>query len=355
MTDQLPAPLVPASVDLRDFAFMPLDVLRLRDSDISVEATGEEFRAAVLLWCAAWHQVPAGSLPDNDARLGQFAGYGRVTSAWLEVKAGALRGFVKCSDGRLYHPVIAEKALESWEKKQAHAERKEADRQRKAKRDEERSVNSSGETGNAAKNSGGTTTEFRWNDNGIPAENALKGQGQGQGIITAAADAGARPVELCSPPDAPPPPPPIRPAKPSTADPEALDVVRALDDAIGAAFGEDRRRPYPDAIDRVIARRWIDAGADLPLIADVLNAVCRRASQAQRAPPKSLKYFDQAVADALAARNAPPKKPSPQGGDHARRSTPFGAGETTRGHVDDDARRCGILEACGFAGDLGAG
>lgn len=50
----LPEPLVPQEVDLRGLTFMPLDVARLRDSDLAIEATGDEFRAAVLLWCASW-------------------------------------------------------------------------------------------------------------------------------------------------------------------------------------------------------------------------------------------------------------------------------------------------------------
>lgn len=114
MTDGRPDPLVPAEVDLRDYQFMPLDVVRLRDSRIVDEVTGDEFRAAVLLWCSAWHQVPAGSLPDDDAQLAKFAGYGRVIKEWLRRKAGALHGFVLCNDGRLYHPVIAEKAIDAW-------------------------------------------------------------------------------------------------------------------------------------------------------------------------------------------------------------------------------------------------
>ncbi|WP_210247625.1 DUF1376 domain-containing protein [Salinarimonas soli] len=116
-------PLVPAHVDLRDFAFMPLEVARLRDSAIVDQVSGEEFRAAILLWCASWHQLPAGSLPDDDRQLAKFAGYGRVVSEWLKVKDGALYGFVRCSDGRLYHPVIAEKAVEAWEKKHEYQER----------------------------------------------------------------------------------------------------------------------------------------------------------------------------------------------------------------------------------------
>ena len=110
----LPAPLTPADCDLRDFAFMPLDVVRLRDSDLAVTAEADEFRCAVLLWCASWHQVPAGSLPDDDKALAQYAGYGRVVKEWLKVRTGALRGWVKCADGRLYHAVVAEKANEAW-------------------------------------------------------------------------------------------------------------------------------------------------------------------------------------------------------------------------------------------------
>jgi hypothetical protein len=109
----LPAPLVPADVDLRDFTFMPLDVVRLRDSKISAMVSGDEFRAAVLLWCASWHQKPASSLADDDVELAQLAGYGRVVGEWQKVRSGALHGWIKCNDGRLYHPVVAEKAIEA--------------------------------------------------------------------------------------------------------------------------------------------------------------------------------------------------------------------------------------------------
>lgn len=110
----LPAAPLPATVDLRDFPYMPLDVVRLRDSELAVKTAGDEFRCAVLLWCAAWHQVPAGSLPDDDALLAVLAGFGRALKEWRKVKAGAMRGFERHSDGRLYHPVVVEKALDAW-------------------------------------------------------------------------------------------------------------------------------------------------------------------------------------------------------------------------------------------------
>lgn len=134
----MPSPLVPAHIDLRDFQFMPLDVVRLRDSSLAMNANGNEFRAAVMLWCAAWHQVPAGSLPSDECNLATFAGYGRRNKlkydkvGWGKVREGALRGFKTCSDGRLYHTVIAEKALEAWEGKLKLRFKRECERIRKA-------------------------------------------------------------------------------------------------------------------------------------------------------------------------------------------------------------------------------
>jgi len=131
MDADLPMPLVFEDVDLRDFAFMPLDVVRLRDSDLAAEETPEACWAAVLLWCASWHQVPAGSIPDSDQWQAKQAGYvarGKVDKAWDSVRSGALRNWVKCSDGRLYHPVIAEKAKAAWHEKQSQRARTEAAR-----------------------------------------------------------------------------------------------------------------------------------------------------------------------------------------------------------------------------------
>jgi hypothetical protein len=206
MTDAtLPAPLLPPHVDLSDFGFMPLDVRRLRDSRTAAAATGEEFRAAVLLWCAAWHQVPAASIPDDDIELAQLAGFGRVIAEWRKVKDGALRGWVKCSDGRLYHPVVAEKAAEAWNGKLDHAWRRDCDRARKenqrrasATPPEEplplppkpprvsvalgpgTDASSDGKPALSAGN-GALSDGKREPSAGFPAENALKGQGEGEG------------------------------------------------------------------------------------------------------------------------------------------------------------------------------
>jgi hypothetical protein len=124
----LPAPLVPAECDLRGLLFMPLDAQRLRDSDLALFSSGDEFKAAVLLWCASWHRVPAGSLPDDDRALCRFSGLD--PKAWKRAREGALRGWVKCSDGLLYHEVVAEKAREAWDGRQKYQQKREADRER---------------------------------------------------------------------------------------------------------------------------------------------------------------------------------------------------------------------------------
>lgn len=188
MTDTaLPDPLVPTAVDLRDFQFMPLDVVRLRDSGLASDEAPETCWAAVMLWCAAWHQVPASSIPDNDQWQAKQAGYvarGRIDANWTKVREGALRNFVRCSDGRLYHSTIAEKAIEAWASKQAQrartaaatlareakrrAEQEARDAERNDRRNVERDVARNVERDDQRDVHQGTGT--------------VKGQGQGQGI-----------------------------------------------------------------------------------------------------------------------------------------------------------------------------
>jgi hypothetical protein len=127
----LPAPLVAGETNLQDFSYLPVDVVRLRDSGFAADTSGDEFRAGFLLRCAAWHQLPAASLPDNDAVLSSLAGYGRVVREWALVREGALRDWVKCSDGRLYHPVDSEKANYAWGEKLSFRWKRDCDRVRK--------------------------------------------------------------------------------------------------------------------------------------------------------------------------------------------------------------------------------
>ena len=110
----LPQPLVPTDVDLRDFPYMPLDIVRLFGSEFHARSNDATWRAGLTLWLKSYHQVPAASIPDDDVAMARLSELGRDLKAWKKLKAEALHGWVKCSDGRLYHPVVAEKALEGW-------------------------------------------------------------------------------------------------------------------------------------------------------------------------------------------------------------------------------------------------
>lgn len=127
----LPPPPVPADADLTHFDDMPLEVRRLRDSGIAGVADAEVFRCGVLTWCVAWHQLPAGSLPNDDAELCRLVGLGRDLKTWKRIKAGALRGWREFSDGRLYHKVVAEKVIEGWNRSRLKKWSNECDRIRK--------------------------------------------------------------------------------------------------------------------------------------------------------------------------------------------------------------------------------
>jgi hypothetical protein len=80
-------------------------------SDLAALSNGAEFKAALILYDAAYSQLPAGSLPSDDRLLSFLS---RAGSDWSDVKAMALRGWTLCSDGRLYHRITAEKALIAW-------------------------------------------------------------------------------------------------------------------------------------------------------------------------------------------------------------------------------------------------
>lgn len=114
---QLPEPLVPAEVDLSDFDYTPVFRQRLFNSTFHARASDAEWRAGFTLWLKSWDQHPSGTLPDDDIDLCRLAELARDFKAWRKVKAMALHGWFKCSDGRLHHEVVAEVVLAAWEKR----------------------------------------------------------------------------------------------------------------------------------------------------------------------------------------------------------------------------------------------
>lgn len=115
-----PAPLTTIDIDLAGMPGFMLDTERLMRSELMVLSSGDEFKAAVALWCRAWTQSPPGSLPNDERILAAWSLAGR---RWPKVRGMALRGFVLCTDGRLYHRVLCEDVLRAWERRQTFRER----------------------------------------------------------------------------------------------------------------------------------------------------------------------------------------------------------------------------------------
>jgi hypothetical protein len=145
-------------------------------------------RISVEFWSEAYEQVPAGSIPDDDVQLSDWAGFGRRNlTEWLAVKDEVMSAWVKCADGRWYHPTLCEVALTAWSERQDHLRRREEERQRKEayrkrKGGGDDPVQDHGRDAGQTKMSHGTGAE-------CPPENALKGTVTGTGILSSEANA----------------------------------------------------------------------------------------------------------------------------------------------------------------------
>jgi len=168
-------PPVDSALDLRDFRWMRLDIVALLNSDFNSIVDDTAWRSAVTLWCRAWHQVPAGSLPNDDAVLCNLAGLGRDLRTWKRIRAVALHGFKEATDGRLYHAFLCNMAVEADQERKRFEARKAADRARKSGGARMGNPRGSGEENEPL------SDRILAPSGGIPAENAVEGQGQGQG------------------------------------------------------------------------------------------------------------------------------------------------------------------------------
>lgn len=132
MSEHLPEPLVPADCDLTGFPYMPLFIARLKQSKTWAYAKRKPALAfyQINLWTAAWHGLPAASLEDDEMTLMDAAQCDEKT--WKQLRVEIMRGWVKCSDGRLYHPIVAEVSSEAWSSKEKQRQRTEAARQAKS-------------------------------------------------------------------------------------------------------------------------------------------------------------------------------------------------------------------------------
>jgi uncharacterized protein YdaU (DUF1376 family) len=118
MSDSAPATRgspVPPEADLRSYPSVMIPVQLIRDSPLALTGSPEMFKALISLWAAAWHQSPAGSLPDDDRQLALLAAV--AEKKWRTIRGEVLAGFELHPDGRLYHPLLSANVEQAWKKK----------------------------------------------------------------------------------------------------------------------------------------------------------------------------------------------------------------------------------------------
>lgn len=287
----MPAPLTPPDCDLRDFPYMPLDVVRLRDSDLAGHEDPEVFRTAVLSWCVAWHQLPAASLPDDDAKLARLFGYGRDIKGWQRIRAaGGLYGWIQCSDGRLYHPTVAEKATEAWAVAKKNKGRTAAATRARI---EKAALDRDGQRG------AGTDVDRdgdRNVDRNVDRDDNRNGDRNGPPTNERTNEQNERTNE----------------AQPRARglDPEASAIIAEFDAARVAAHGPRRARLAPHSTDAVIASRWVAEGLTAAMLAPLFHARHRARAQAGQDPIDCLRFLDRAVAELGSVAPSQPQSPA---------------------------------------------
>lgn len=118
----LPEPLVSYETDCRTLDSFMLNVERLMSSELVALYGPEIIGSALMLWCRAWKQVPAASLPNDDRVLAAFAKM--PLKAFLKVRDQVMHGFELCSDARYYHRVLADVANRALRDRQIEINRK---------------------------------------------------------------------------------------------------------------------------------------------------------------------------------------------------------------------------------------
>lgn len=310
----LPAPPVPADLDLSGLDYMPLLVTRLRRSKAWLRAKRRPEIAFYMLnlWMAAWMEKPCASLENDDDVLADAAMC--PPELWDDVKGEVLAHFVLCADGRLYHEVLAEQALIALAKRQKWKVKKREQRQGAASeagsggRGGDKPAGGAGVPDVSEGTAGGQTGDMPLRD-GTGRDEKEKKQQQDS---VAARETG----------------PPVQAAPPAAALPQvamgvdpsprvdpATAVIAIFDQCRAEVFGEDMRRMWPLATDLPIARQMLaDAGGDTETIRGAFLAVLQRQLAQGRQPANGLGYMRDAVAEAVAEGAKPAGQRRPAAG-----------------------------------------
>lgn len=295
---EYPDPPVAADTDIRDLDGFMLNTERLLASELWALSTGPEFKAAMGLWCRAWKQTPPGSLPDDDRVLAAFSGAGK---AWPKVKKMALRGFIKCADGRLYHKVLCEDVARAAAAKAKRKDQTKAATDARRQRNEQRNDSRNVERNDAADDN--VTTNV--------TSNVTRSQGRDDDE-TRRDETGSLPTN-----DGPNPARPDPPKSPSWT-PEAEQIAADFLAIRGELWPNDSRLPAPAMTLKTQAQAWLQAGANRELCAEIMRRACASKIERGEGPPTHLGFCSRSMETAIASLKAKPGNPHGERPQHVR-------------------------------------
>ena len=284
-----PDPLVAADVDCSNLDSFMLNCEKLMASELVALASHEAIAAALFLWCRAWKQRPAASLPDDERVLASFARL--PLPRFRKLRQDIMRGFVLCSDGRWYHTVLSSTAIAAHERKMAFQKKRETETERLRKW-----------RANAPRNGDGNDSETRFN--GAPETRFVaEGEGEGEGYsryispVPSAANPNGQATRPAGLPAAEPERLPDKPSKMPH-----LALTMAFDDVVAELFGEGARWMCPSPKDKSLAEQWLKDGVTVADVREVATRLLMRRVDSGAGKPTSMAYLRDAMAEHLAAR-----------------------------------------------------
>lgn len=107
-----PQPFIPTSLrSFKGMSYLPLYLQSLRENPLYEQSTGNQFKAAITLYMAAWESEIACSIPNAVPALERILKMD--SNEFMEcmregqLKNGFMNGWILCSNNRFYHPDLA--------------------------------------------------------------------------------------------------------------------------------------------------------------------------------------------------------------------------------------------------------
>lgn len=297
MTDpKLPKPPYPANTDVSRIPFFPLLIDRLLGSRLWLLGSGDTCKAALTIWCRAWQECPAGSIPAGPDDLHRRLAGVESSALWEKIRAEVLGGFEKHSDERLYHPVLTAQVKYVCD----------------------------------GREKGRSLAAIRWKNKRKPDAARIAAPQSGAALQPRNSTELTELTELTEEESSPS----LPPQEPQDQRIHALAValLAKVEAAIDRAYGCDAR-PWPASSDLQTAREWLSIGLTEQAIADTVHEVSRRLAEKGEEPPTSLRYFTLALARVAKGNGAAPPAPA----------TGYGSGSKETGDFDQDEVRARVV------------